>query len=121
MNQGYNLKSIGVVVCQFLESVLKNRERATLNEVHARQHDPASHTRLQADDIAPLRRGRLLAGTGGPSGESRVVLILNRLNVVILDPLNGPKSLGGGAKECISSFWTHPKDLNGLWLPVIWL
>jgi hypothetical protein len=61
MNKSHNLIMTGIVAGQFLKSILKYGERASLNEVHARQYNPAFHKRpywqnFRVHSYAPIYR-----------------------------------------------------------------
>lgn len=43
MDQGYNFVAIGIVIGKFLKSILEYGKRASLNEVHSRDHDSPFH------------------------------------------------------------------------------
>jgi hypothetical protein len=53
MDESHNLIMTGIMAGQFLKSILKYGERASLNEVHARQYNPAFQKRPPLAKFSP--------------------------------------------------------------------
>jgi hypothetical protein len=69
MDESHNLIMTGIMAGQFLQSILKYGERASLNEVHARQDNPAFQKRPPLAKVSPLQL-RPNIPLGSPAGLS---------------------------------------------------